>query len=231
MILEGIREGFGLLWRLDPETWAAVRVSVVTATASTVLATALALPAAMLVGLGRFRGRGALDSLLRTLMSLPTVMVGLVLYAFLSHDGPLGGLGLLYTPTAMVLGQVVLACPLMAALGVVALRQADPRVRLTALGLGAGRLHAAWTVVTAHRAALWVAVAAGFGRVFSEVGVALMLGGNIRDYTRSITTGIAFETGKGEFARGVALGVVLLAVALGVNLAAGRLRAAPGREA
>ncbi len=221
MIWEGIQAGFGLLLSFDPEVWGPIRVSVTVALISTGIASILALPFGLFVGLGRFRGRRVVMSLLNTLMALPTVLVGLILYAFITRRGPLGSLELLYTQTAMVVGQVILAFPIIAGFCAAAVERADPRVRQTMLGLGAGRLRAAWVVAVENRSALATAVAAGFGRVFAEVGISMVLGGNIHGYTRNITTGIAFETGKGEFALGVALGVVLLVVALAVNLLVG----------
>ncbi len=218
MIWDGISEGFALLVSFDPDVWSAIRVSLTVSLSSTLVAAILALPVAVGVGLWTFPGRGAVEGVLNTLMALPTVVVGLVVYAIISRSGPLGSAGLLYTPWAMMIGQVMLAFLLMAALGVASLRQVDPRVRLTAMSLGAGTLRAALTVVWEGRTALAAAAAAGFGRVFAEVGVSMMLGGNIRGATRNISTGIAFETGRGEFARGVALGCVLLAVALALNL-------------
>jgi tungstate transport system permease protein len=221
MILEGIREGFALLFSFDPEVWGPIRVSVTVALASTAIASLLAIPFGLLVGLGRFRGRRVVMGLLNTLMALPTVLVGLIVYAFITRRGPLGEFEILYTQTAMVIGQVILAFPIIAGFCAAAVERADPRIQLTVLGLGAGRFRAALVVASESRAALATAVAAGFGRVFAEVGISMMLGGNIRGETRNITTGIAFETGKGEFALGVALGVVLLVVALAVNLTAG----------
>ncbi len=221
MILEGIREGFALLFSLDPEVWGPVRVSLLVALSSTAIASALALPCGLAVGLGRFRGRRLVVGLLNTLMALPTVLVGLIVYALVSRQGPLGSMELLYTPAAMIMGQVVLAFPIIAGFCAAAVERADPRVQQTVLGLGAGRIRAAVTVAAENRSALAAAVAAGFGRVFAEVGIAMMVGGNIHGLTRNITTGIAFETGKGEFALGVALGIVLLAVALTINLVIG----------
>jgi len=221
MILEGLKEGFGLLFSLDPEVWGPIKVSTTVALSSTAIASALALPLGLFVGLGRFRGRRLMVSLLNTLMALPTVLVGLLVYAFITRRGPLGSFDLLYTQAAMVIGQVILATPIIAAFCAAAVERADPRIEQSVLGLGGGRLRAAVVVALENRSALAAAVAAGFGRVFAEVGISMMLGGNIRGYTRNITTGIAFETGKGEFALGVALGVVLLVVALAVNLAVG----------
>ncbi|MBM4370084.1 MAG: ABC transporter permease [Deltaproteobacteria bacterium] len=224
MIGEGLIEGLRLLASPDPEVWGPIRVSVTVSLTSTVLATTLALPAALVLSLARFPGRRVADGLLGALMALPTVLVGLVVFAFIRRAGPLGTMELLYTPAAMVLGQAILAWPVITGLTAAALDQADPRVRVTLLGLGAGFWRTALGVAASCRGALVAAVVSGFGRVFAEVGISMMLGGNIRGSTRNITTGIAFETGRGEFARGVALGVVLLAMALAVNLLLTTLR-------
>jgi tungstate transport system permease protein len=183
-----------------------------------VLAAAVGIPAGTLLGLGRFTGRRVVLTLLNTLMALPTVVVGLVIYGFLSRQGPLGPLGLLFTPVAMIIGQTVLSAPIVANYTVAAVAGADPRIMTTALTLGASRLRAAWQLLLEVRFGVMAAVVAGFGRVIAEVGVAMMLGGNIRGYTRTMTTAIALETSKGEFAFGLALGLVLMTVALVVNL-------------
>ncbi|RLB59857.1 MAG: ABC transporter permease [Deltaproteobacteria bacterium] len=230
MIAEGTVQGISLLLRLDPEVWGPVWVSLSVSLTSTGLATVLALPAGLALGLGRFRGRRLVLGLANTLMALPTVLVGLLVYAFLTRRGPLGELNLLYTRGAMVVGQVILAFPIIVGLCAAAVERADPRIGHTVLGLGGGRLRAARVVALEMRTALVAAVAAGFGRVFAEVGISMMVGGNIRGTTRNITTGIAFETGKGEFARGVALGVVLLVVALAVNLTASMLQSRRGEK-
>jgi tungstate transport system permease protein len=224
MILDGLGQGTSMLFSADPEVWSAVWLSVWVSTLSTALATLLALPVGLGVGAGRFRGRRALAALFNTAMGIPTVLLGLVLYALLSRAGPLGAWEILYTPAAMVIGQALLAFPIVAALTVAAVEKVDPLASLTALGLGAGRFRRLITLAKESRSALLAAAVAGFGRVFSEVGLSMMLGGNIRGYTRNITTGIALETGKGEFALGVALGVVLLVVALALNLAVEALR-------
>jgi tungstate transport system permease protein len=146
------------------------------------------------------------------------VVIGLVLYGLLSRQGPLGAWGLLFTPAAMIVGQTVLAAPIVANYTLAAVAGADPRIMTTALTLGAGRFRAVWQLLLEIRFGIIAAVVAGFGRVIAEVGVAMMLGGNIRGYTRTMTTAIALETSKGEFAFGLALGIVLMAVALVVNL-------------
>ena len=157
-------------------------------------------------------------AVLNTLMSLPTVVVGLLVYSMVSRQGPLGSLGLLYTRTAMVIGQWILAFPIVAALTVATMEGQDSRVRSTAISLGADPVQVFVRALIEARFGILAAIVAGFGRVFAEVGVSMMLGGNIKTYTRSITTAIALETNRGEFALGLALGLVLLTVALSVNI-------------
>jgi len=152
------------------------------------------------------------------MLSLPTVVVGLFVFSFISRQGPLGFLGLLFTPTAMVIGQFILAIPIITALTISAVQGVDRRVRPTALTLGANRLQTSITVLTEVRFALMAAIIAGFGRIIGEVGSAIMLGGNIRNYTRTITTAIALETSKGEFGFAIALGIILMIVAFSVNI-------------
>jgi tungstate transport system permease protein len=183
-----------------------------------VIAALLGVPTGLWLGLNRFRGRQILLALLNTLMALPTVVVGLLLFGLLSRQGPLGPLGLLFTPLAMIAGQTVLATPIVANLVLAAVTGADQRIINTALTLGASRFQAAIQLLREIRFGVMAAVIAGFGRVIAEVGVAMMLGGNIRNSTRTMTTAIALETSKGEFAFGLALGVLLLSVALLVNL-------------
>jgi len=183
-----------------------------------VIAALLGVPTGLWLGLNRFRGRQILLALLNTLMALPTVVVGLLLFGLLSRQGPLGPLGLLFTPLAMIAGQTVLATPIVANLVLAAVTGADQRIINTALTLGASRFQAAIQLLREIRFGVMAAVIAGFGRVIAEVGVAMMLGGNIRNSTRTMTTAIALETSKGEFAFGLALGLLLLSVALLVNL-------------
>jgi len=183
-----------------------------------VIAALLGVPTGLWLGLNRFRGRQILLALLNTLMALPTVVVGLLLFGLLSRQGPLGPLGLLFTPLAMIVGQTVLATPIVANLVLAAVTGADQRIFNTAITLGASRFQAAIQLLREIRFGVMAAVIAGFGRVIAEVGVAMMLGGNIRNSTRTMTTAIALETSKGEFAFGLALGMLLLSVALLVNL-------------
>lgn len=217
---EALRTALRLLAGLDATVLSAVVVSLEVSLLATLASGLLGVPAGFWVATRRFRGRGIVELGLKTLTALPTVVVGLLTYVLLSRRGPLGPLGLLYTKTAMVVGEAVLVTPLMATLAMAVVAGADPRIEETALTLGASRLGAALTVLVEVRRGLLAAVVTGFGRLISELGVALMVGGNIRGATRTMTTAIALETGKGDFALGLALGLILLAVALGVNVAA-----------
>lgn len=212
-----------LLLTRDPQIVSAVIVSLQVAVLGTVLASAIGAPAGFWIAMHDFRGRRAVEMLLNTATALPTVVVGLLIYALLSRRGLFGGLDLLYTRAAMVVGETVLIAPLMAALTLAVVSGADPRIRETALTLGAGPARAAWTVAAETRRGLLAAVATGFGRLISELGIALMVGGNIAGATRTMTTAIALETSKGEFALGLALGCLLLGVALVVNVGAALL--------
>jgi len=214
----GLRQALRIIFTFDSEFLVIVWVSVKVASISTLLATAAGVPFGILLADKKFPGRNAVVTVLNTLMSLPTVVVGLLLYSFLSRRGPLGELGLLYTQTAMVIGQFVLAFPIISGLAVTSVMSLDRRVRTTALSLGADPSQSFRMFLHEARFGILAAVIAGFGRVFAEVGVSMMLGGNIRTYTRNITTAIALETSKGEFALGIALGVVLLTVALVINV-------------
>ncbi len=196
----------------------AVWVSLKTSGLAAVIASALAVPAALYLSSREFRGKKVVLAVTQTWMAAPTVVIGLLFYSLLSRSGPLGGLGLLYTQTAMTVGQTFLILPLVMGFSYTALRQVDRRARQTALTLGASGRQAGWIVLREARFPLLVAVLAGFARAVSEVGIAMMLGGNIRNATRNITTSIALETAKGEFRDGVVLGLLLLVITLGINL-------------
>jgi tungstate transport system permease protein len=193
-------------------------VSLKTSGLAALVASLLAVPFALFLAGNEFRGRRLVLILNQTWMAAPTVVIGLFFYFLLGRSGPLGRLGLLYTQTAMTIGQIVLILPLITGFSYTALRQVDRRARLTALTLGATRRQAGWVVLLEAKFALLVAILAGFARAVSEVGIAMMLGGNIRNFTRNITTAIALESSKGEFANGVVLGVILLAFTFGINV-------------
>ncbi|ALC15856.1 ABC-type tungstate transport system, periplasmic component [Desulfuromonas soudanensis] len=217
-LFESFQHAISLILSFDREVFDTVWTSLYTSTVAILLAAAVGVPFGTFLGLGRFPGKRAALTLLNTLMALPTVVVGLVLFGLFSRQGPLGSWGFLFTPMAMIAGQMVLATPIVANYTVAAVAGADPRIMTTALTLGASRLRAMRQLLVETRFGIVAAIVAGFGRVIAEVGVAMMLGGNIRGYTRTMTTAIALETSKGEFAFGLALGIVLLAVALVVNL-------------
>ncbi len=208
---------FELLISGDAQLWTIIGVSFSVSLRAILIAVPIGLPVALLLAFGRFPGRRMLVTTFNSLMAVPAVVVGLTVYLMLSRAGPFGDLKLLFTQTAMVIGQAVLALPLLIAMAHAALQSADLRAWETALTLGAASPRALLTVMHEVRFALMAAVIAAFGRVIAEVGVSLMVGGNILNYTRNIPTAIALETSKGEFAQGIALGAVLLFLALVLN--------------
>ncbi len=217
-IRESFQTSLSLILSLDLEVFAAVRTSVSVAAWSILFASLVGIPLGLAIAIGEFPLKRWVITMLNTLMAMPTVVVGLVVYGLISRQGPLGGFGLLFTPGAMVIGQTLLAIPIVANYTLSSVKGADSRILPTALTLGAGPLLSMLQLVREVRFGIMAAVIAGFGRVIAEVGVAMMLGGNIRGYTRTMTTAIALETSKGEFAFGLALGIILMAVALIVNL-------------
>lgn len=197
---------------------------------ATVISLVIGLPIGTWLALARFRSRGFALSVVNTGMALPPVVVGLFVAFTLWRSGPLGSLNLIYTPTAMIIAEVIIAAPIVIGLTVAALGQLDPRLRLQLLGLGASRLQMVWWLWREARLPLLAALMAAFGSVISEVGAAMMVGGNIRHQTRVLTTSIVLETGKGEFAAAVGLGIVLLALAFLVNAVLTRAQQrGPGR--
>ncbi len=206
IIASGDREALDILWLT-------LRVSVV----ATFFASIIGVPLGFIIGISQFRGKGLTLAVLNTAMSLPTVTVGLIVYGVISRRGPLGSLGLLFTPTAIVIGEVILALPIITALACAAVNGMDASARKTALTLGADAFRAALAVLREARYAILAAIVAGFGRVVAEVGSAMMLGGNIRGVTRTLTTAIAFETGRGDFGFSFALGILLLLLAFAVT--------------
>jgi tungstate transport system permease protein len=193
--------------------WTSIRISLI----AVVLASLFSIPMGLLVALNTFFCKSLLLQILNTLVALPTVVVGLLLYGILSRQGPLGELGLLYTPMAMVIGQCILIIPVIWNLTISAASSADPRLTQTCKALGASIVQQGFLFINEVRFAIMAAVVMGFGRAIGEVGIAMMLGGNIEGFTRTMTTAIALETSKGEFEFALALGLVLLLVAFVVN--------------
>lgn len=216
-ITDSFGKALALILAGDHEVFSAVITSINVAVWSILFASIAGVPLGILVVLGKFPMKGAVQAILNSLMGMPTVVVGLVVYGFLSRMGPLGFLELLFTPQAIIIGETVLAMPVVANYTVAAIRGADERILPTALTLGASKLQSLFQLAREVRFGIIAAIIAGFGRVIAEVGVAMMLGGNIRFYTRTMTTAIALETSKGEFAFGLALGIILMSVSLAVN--------------
>jgi tungstate transport system permease protein len=214
VIWEALKEAIRLIVSLDPTvieiTWRSLRVS----GASTILAALVCVPIGGLISFRSFPGKRFLLNMIQTLYSVPTVCVGLFVYLMISRSGPLGGLGWAFTPTAMVLGQALLITPIMIGMTVSALSGVDKTIKDTTLSLGASQAQAIWAIIKEARFAMGAGLILGFGRAISEVGTAMILGGNIAGYTRVLTTAIALESTKGDFAIALALGIVLLLVAL-----------------
>lgn len=219
LIWQGILQAFGLLFSGNLEVWEVTWLSIKVSGLATGISLFLGLPMGTWLALGKFPSRRFLLSLVNTGMALPPVVVGLWVSIFLWRSGPLGDLRLIYTPTAIIIAQTVIAAPVVTGLTVAALQQLDPRLQLQLLGLGASRLQMIVALWREARLPLLAALMAGFGSVISEVGASMMVGGNVRHQTRVLTTAIVLETSKGEFAPAIALGFLLLLLAYLVNLA------------
>ena len=215
---ESIYKAFLLVFNLDPEVYLIVWTSVYISFWATLLSSFVGIPLGALVALRNFYGKQGILLLLNTSMALPTVVIGLFGYGILSRMGPLGDLGLLFTPAGITVGLFILATPISANLTVAAIQSLDSRIELTCKLLGATPLQQFWLTVREARFAVMAAIVIAFGRVISEVGIAMMLGGNISGFTRTMTTAIALETSKGEFELGLALGFVLMFVAFIINI-------------
>jgi tungstate transport system permease protein len=219
VLLNGLLEALRLLLTGDEDTWAITALTLRVSLTATAVALLLGVPLGTGLALWRFRGRRAMLAAANTGMGLPPVVVGLFVTVLLWRSGPLGALGLLYTPTAMVIAQAGIATPIVAALTAAALQQVDPEFLLQMRALGATRLRALTALVGEARLPLLAAGLAGFGAVVSEVGAAQMVGGNIAGETRVLTTAAVLATSRGQFALAIAFGLVLLAIAFAVNLA------------
>jgi tungstate transport system permease protein len=218
-IAEAVVLAVRLILSLDPALTEIIGRSLLVSLSAVAAASAVGLPLGAFAAVYRFPGRAALVTLLNALMGLPPVVVGLVVYLMLSRSGPLGVLGLLFTPAAMIIAQAILVTPIIAALARQIARDLYLEYREQLCSLGAGPGQAVRTVLWDSRASLVTAVLAGFGRAVAEVGAVLIVGGNIDHHTRVMTTAIALETSKGNLALALALGIVLLALSLGVNAA------------
>jgi tungstate transport system permease protein len=218
-IWSGVLRAVELILSLDPEVMGITARSLIISFAAVFLAAVIDIPLGGLIEFRDFFGKNALVNLIQTLYSLPTVTVGLLVFLLLSRSGPLGGLELLYTPTGMIIGQMVLISPIMIGLTISALKGVSPQIRETAVSLGANESQVILTILKEARFAVVAAVLIGFGRALSEVGVAMMIGGNIRGYTRVLTTSIALQTSMGNLELSIALGIILIGISMILNLA------------
>lgn len=215
--IDAFRSALGLIWSLDPELIEIVGVSLQVSATSTLIAALVGIPLGLLVALGEFKAKRVVITILNTLLALPTVVIGLFVYGVISRRGMLGSLELLYTPWAIVIGQIFLVIPIVTIFTITAVNRVDERYRRTAMTLGAGPVHTGLVILREARLGILAAVAAAFGRVIAEIGISMMLGGNIEGVTRTMTTAMAMQYDKGEFVLAVALGLVLLTICLGLN--------------
>ena len=215
---DGFTKAIELLVTLDPEVMQIAGRSLQFAATSSVLASLICLPLGSLIHFYQFPGKRILVSIIQTFYSFPTVGVGLFVFVFISSSGPLGNLELLFTPTAIVIGQMILILPILLGLTITALSGVNPSIKDTALSLGANDRQVMVVVLKEARYAVVAALVMGFGRAVSEVGISMMVGGNIRGFTRVLTTAIALETSRGELELSIALGIILLGLALIVNV-------------
>lgn len=217
LILDGIRQALRLVASCDAEVMAVTLLSLKISCSATAISLLLGIPAGTLLALARFPGRRLVISLVNTGMGLPPVVVGLFVTLFLWRNGPLGFLEILYTPAAMVLAQAVIATPIVTGITVASIQSLPANLKLQVRALGATRVQTVWILVRESRLPLLAAVMAGFGGVISEVGASIMVGGNIKGQTRVLTTATVMETGKGNFDVAIALSLILLLLAFGVN--------------
>ena len=218
LLFDSLKSSFMLICSLNSELLEIVSVSLKISGASTLIASLFGIPAGLIISMRRFRGKRILITALNTMLAIPTVVIGLFVYSFISRKGILGPLDLLYTQKAIIIGQIILIIPIVITFTIAAISSIDERYRKTALTLGANSWQSASVVMREARFGIMAAVILAFGRVISEVGISMMLGGNAKGFTRTMTTAMALEYDKGEFILSIALGLILLAVSFSVNI-------------
>jgi tungstate transport system permease protein len=223
-IWNGLVRAIELIITFDPEVMEIAGLSLRIAVSSVLIASVICLPLASLIHFHNFRGKRILITLIQTFYSIPTVTVGLLVFVLFSSSGPFGVLGIIFTPTVMVIGQVILVIPILLGMTISAFNSIDKTITDTARSLGASGWQTALVIIREARFAVMAAVILGFGRAISEVGLALMVGGNIRGFTRVLTTAISLETSKGDWDLSMALGIILIVIALVVNLIMNRIQ-------
>lgn len=223
-IIDGMIRAVQLLVQGDRETFSAVLTTLQVSSLSMAVSLLIGIPLGYGLGYLDFPGRRSVRTVVDTMLALPTVFIGLLVYAFISNRGPLGDYGLLFSLTGIAVGQTILALPIVIALTASAVESLDKHLRLTLISLGASKKQVFLTSIWEARLGLLMAAVTAAGRVLTEVGISMMVGGNIKWHTRTITTAIALETNKGQFATGIALGIVLLAIAFFINFSLSFLR-------
>lgn len=218
LILEGIKKAFWLLVTFDPEVMGITFLSLQVSGTATLISLLIGISTGTAIGLSQFPGKRIVVSLINTGMGLPPVVVGLFVTIFLWRNGPLGFLGILYTPTAMIIAQAVIATPIVMGITLAAIQHLPEKLRLQILALGATRFQMVWILIKEAKLPLLAGVMAGFGGVISEVGASIMVGGNIKGYSRVLTTATVMETSRGNFDVAIALGIILLLLAYLINL-------------
>ncbi|MCP4629567.1 MAG: ABC transporter permease subunit [bacterium] len=218
LIFDSFASAFLMVFSLDAEMVSIIAVSLQVSCVSTIFSSFVGIPLGFVISYEKFPGKRMVITILNTLLALPTVVIGLFVYAFISRRGIFGPLDLLYTQEAIIVGQTILIIPVVAAFTIAAISRIDERYRKTAMTLGANRLQTAWVIFREARFGIIAAVIAAYGRVISEVGISMMLGGNIKGFTRTMTTAMALEYDKGSFTLAIALGIVLLSFSFGMNL-------------
>jgi len=223
-ILDGFHQAILLLCSADEETFSAIYATLMVSGYSMGVSLLLGIPMGFFLGHFDFKGKKSIRTVVDTLMSLPTVFIGLMVYTLISSRGPLGDWGLLFTLPGIAVGQAILALPIVVGLSATAVESVDKKVRITIMSLGANRRQLFLSSLWEARHGLLAGAIAAYGRVITEVGISMMVGGNIKWHTRTVTTAIVLETNKGKFGMGIDLGLILLLIAFGVNLSVSFLR-------
>jgi len=223
VVVQGVAKAIDLILRGDPELVSIVFLTLIISLSATLLSASWSLPLSMVIGLRRFRGRSLVKSVNNALMGMPTVALGTILYLLLSRNGPLGSMHILYTPLAIVIGEAILVTPITTSFTIRALESVDSQIMDLSKSLGASQVEAELSVLREAKQGVALAVIASYGRAVAELGVALMVGGNIPGSTRVLTTAIAIGIGRGDLALGIALTIILLAIVGGVTLVINQL--------
>ncbi|MFC1979670.1 ABC transporter permease [Chloroflexota bacterium] len=221
---EGLTKAINLIISLDREVMEVAGRSLMISATSSIIAALICLPLGGVIHFNSFPGKRTLVNVIQTLFSIPTVAVGLFVFVLFSHGGPLGSFGLIFTPAVMIIGQVVLVTPIILGLIISALSGVDKAISDTALSLGASGFQVSIITLREARYAVMAALIMGFGRAISEIGIALMVGGNIRGFTRTLTTAISLETSRGDIELSIALGIILIFIALVINVVLNRIQ-------